>query len=43
MAVDMRLLLAAAIKGPWPKTETLPAKQLWSEKPVVVYAIRRLG
>ena len=42
--VDMKLVAVAMLKGPWPNLDAaMPAKDLWKDGPVVVYAIRRLG
>ena len=43
MAIDLRLLSMAILRGPYPKTETMPLPSLYKEKPVVLYAIRRMG
>ena len=43
MAIDLRLLSMAILRGPYPKTETIPLPSLYKEKPVVLYAIRRMG
>ena len=43
MAIDLRLLSMAILRGPYPKTDTLPLPSLYKEKPVVLYAIRRMG
>ena len=43
MAIDLRLLSMAILRGPYPKTETIPLPSLYTEKPVVLYAIRRMG
>ena len=42
--LKLAALSAALLRGPWPKTDTLPASRLWSDnKPTVVFAIRRMG
>ena len=43
MAIDLRLLSMAILRGPYPKTETIPLPSLYKDKPVVLYAIRRMG
>ena len=43
VTVDKALLAVASLVGPWPKTEALKAAELWSEKPCVLYAVRRMG
>ena len=43
MAIDLRLLSMAILRGPYPKTETINLPSLYKEKPVVLYAIRRMG
>ena len=43
MAIDLRLLSMAMLRGPYPKTETIPLPSLYKDKPVVLYAIRRMG
>jgi len=41
--VDVRLFSMAMLRGPFPKTESVPLPTLWKDKPVVLYAIRRMG
>lgn len=43
MVVDLKMIAMAVLRGPWPKTETIKAPELWKDGPVVVYAIRRMG
>ena len=43
MAIDLRLLSMAMLRGPYPKTEAIPLPSLYKDKPVVLYAIRRMG
>jgi hypothetical protein len=41
--VDLKLLTAAVLRGPFPKTEQVPLPTLYKDTPVVLYAIRRVG
>ena len=43
MGIDLKLLSMAILRGPYPKTETVPLSTLYKDKPVVLYAIRRMG
>tara|TARA_B110001452_G_scaffold61421_1_gene48189 strand:+ start:930 stop:1061 length:132 start_codon:yes stop_codon:yes gene_type:complete len=43
MVVDLKMIAMAVLRGPWPKTETIKAPELWKDGPVVVYAVRRMG
>ena len=31
------------LRGPFPATDTVPARDLWAEQPCLVFVVRRMG
>ena len=36
-------LNGAKLRGPFPATDTVPARDLWAEQPCLVFVVRRMG